>query len=108
MDGRRLRISICRIPSHLLNVGSYVIRLSADIPGVRVILDWHEIGSITLNGKQNVGGSKFTDREWPGVVAPRLHWVIKPLKESSNVERPDIRRRQAAPEFAQDSGRGVI
>jgi lipopolysaccharide transport system ATP-binding protein len=74
-DGPGSRISTCYIPGKLLNRGRYVIRLCADIPGVKVILEWDEFAAFTVIGHHN-GGTNFPDAEWPGVTSPALDWTV--------------------------------
>jgi lipopolysaccharide transport system ATP-binding protein len=67
--------SICTIPGSLLNVGEYLIRVSGGIPGVRVLLPMKEYLSISTVGPGSQG--TFHHRRWPGVVCPKLDWVIE-------------------------------
>jgi lipopolysaccharide transport system ATP-binding protein len=76
-DGPGIGFSTCIIPARLLNVGRYVICLSVDIPGVRVIANWFDGGAFSVSGHHN-GGTTFPDNEWPGVVSPRLSWSVGP------------------------------
>ena len=72
--------STCRIPERLLNIGRYTIRLSIDVPGIRVIGGWFDVGSFTVGGSHN-GGTAFPDREWPGAVSPQCSWIVAPATE---------------------------
>ena len=72
-------VSTCVIPAQLLNVGKYIIRISVDIPGIRVIADWFSVGAFTAVGHHN-GGTIFRDREWPGALSPRLSWSVGSLR----------------------------
>jgi lipopolysaccharide transport system ATP-binding protein len=74
-DAPGVRISTCRIPGRLLNLGRYSIRLAIDLPGIRAISDWIDAAAITVTGCHN-GGTSFPDREWPGVLSPRLYWTL--------------------------------
>jgi lipopolysaccharide transport system ATP-binding protein len=76
-DEPGMGFSTCLIPAKLLNVGRYTIRLSADIPGVKVIMDWFDVGVFNAFGHHN-GGTTYKDREWPGVLSPRLCWSVGP------------------------------
>lgn len=74
-DQPGIGFSRCFIPAKLLNVGRYTIRLSVDIPGIRVIARWFDVGPFSVVGQHN-GGTTFVDREWPGVVSPQLSWDV--------------------------------
>ena len=65
----------CRVPGALLNTGHYIIRIGADIPGIKVIQDWMEVGRLDLVGEHG-GGTMYKDSAWPGVISPRLEWEI--------------------------------
>jgi lipopolysaccharide transport system ATP-binding protein len=69
-------ISICRVPPRLFNPGRYLIRLSVDVPGLRVINDWLEIGSFQVCGHHH-GGTNFGDKVWPGVLSPECAWIVR-------------------------------
>jgi lipopolysaccharide transport system ATP-binding protein len=64
----------CTIPKDLLNEGLYYIKLNVGQPGIRVMIQCSEILSITVEGA-NARGSSYSE-SWPGVVAPRLDWVL--------------------------------
>ena len=74
-DGPGIGFSTCSIPARLLNVGRYAIRLAVDIPMVKVIAAWFDVGVFDAVGHHN-GGSTFMDAAWPGVVSPRLAWSV--------------------------------
>jgi lipopolysaccharide transport system ATP-binding protein len=76
VDEPGIRLSKCLIPGHLLNIGTYTIRLSVDIPGVRVVIEALDPGAIHIIGHHN-GGSSYPDAYWPGVVSPRLSWTVE-------------------------------
>ncbi len=67
--------SVCTIPPNLLNQGEYLVRVSADIPGVKVIIIDNELLSFTVFNS-GTHGSHFPEN-WPGIVAPRLQWETK-------------------------------
>jgi len=73
-------LSTCCVPERLLNIGRYTIRLSIDVPGIRVIGGWFDVGSFTVEGSHN-GGTTFPDREWAGVVSPQCSWIVTPATE---------------------------
>ncbi len=72
----------------LLNVGRYTIRLSIDLPGDRVIIEWTDVGSFVVIGPNN-SGSVFPDIVWPGVLSPRCSWTVEPVTASDN-RKPEI------------------
>ena len=75
-DELGIRMSTCCISRYLLNSRDYVIRIGVDLPGVRVIIDWREIGLLSVRGHHN-GGTRFSDRQWPGVLSPLLSWAVR-------------------------------
>jgi len=77
-DAPGICVSKCVIPAQLLNTGKYIIRLSADIPGIKVITDWYDVGMFSVSGHHH-GGTAFVDRNWPGVVSPQLSWTIEAI-----------------------------
>jgi lipopolysaccharide transport system ATP-binding protein len=62
----------CVIPEKLLNRGRYVVRLSADIPGVKKLMPGQELISFAVEDS-GTHGSYFPE-SWPGVLAPLLTW----------------------------------
>jgi hypothetical protein len=74
-DEPGIQVSTCLVPGFLLNNRDYIIRLGVDLPGIRVIMDWREIGVLSVRGHHN-GGTCFSDREWPGALSPQLSWVV--------------------------------
>jgi lipopolysaccharide transport system ATP-binding protein len=74
--------STCSIPRNLLNTSQYIVRLSIDQPGVRIIQKSIDIGSVVVIGHHN-GGTTYPDVVWPGVVSPLCSWLVEP----SSVER---------------------
>jgi len=75
-------VSICRIPKNLLNRLRYCIMIGIDVPGVRVIQGWLDIGSIAVFGPHN-GGTSFPDLEWPGAVMPLCSWTVASSEKAS-------------------------
>jgi len=65
----------CTIPGGLLNVGAYVVRVGGGVPGVKVLLPTKEYLTFYTTGRGNQG-SDYPDN-WPGVVCPKLDWVIE-------------------------------
>jgi lipopolysaccharide transport system ATP-binding protein len=65
----------CTVPARLLNHGRYVVRISADIPCVKLLLPWCEVISFVAAGAHN-HGSSFPEKVWPGAVAPRCQWSL--------------------------------
>jgi hypothetical protein len=84
-------LSSCSIPEKLLNIGRYTIRLSIDVPGIRVIQKYLDVGSFTVVGQHN-GGTTYPDAVWPGVVSPSCSWVV----ESISTERPTEQRARSS------------
>lgn len=70
------------IPARLLNRRNYVIVLSFDIAGLRIILPPKEYLTFTVSG---VGyhGSEFP-QQWPGTVSPAINWTVEPLASSGS------------------------
>jgi lipopolysaccharide transport system ATP-binding protein len=79
-------LSSCWIPEKLLNIGRYTIRLSIDVPGVRAIQNWLDVGSFTVVGNHN-GGTTYPDAVWPGAVSPLCSWAVEPLSPERSTER---------------------
>jgi lipopolysaccharide transport system ATP-binding protein len=79
-------LSSCWIPEKFLNIGRYTIRLSIDVPGIRVIQNWLDVGSFTVVGNHN-GGTKYPDAVWPGVVSPLCAWAVEPVSTEPSTER---------------------
>ena len=75
--------SVCTIPGSLFNVGEYLIRVSGDIPGVEVLLPAKEYLRFSTVGPGSQGTFRY-NKKWPGVVCPKLDWVIKRLGEGKN------------------------
>lgn len=63
----------CKIPPRLLNMGTYILKIGADIPNVEILVEPVDILSfeIALPGNHGRMGRKM---KWPGVVAPTLNW----------------------------------
>ena len=69
--------SICTIPGMLLNRRRYVVAISCDIPGIRVIIPRTECLTFSIVGQGNHGS--YFPEVWPGVVCPSLTWRIEKL-----------------------------
>jgi lipopolysaccharide transport system ATP-binding protein len=67
----------CTIPGKLLNRRSYVVGVSVDVPGVRVVLPRREYLSFMVEGAGNQG-SNFPE-SWLGVVCPQLPWTVESI-----------------------------
>ncbi|MBS4033325.1 MAG: ABC transporter ATP-binding protein [Ignavibacterium sp.] len=67
----------CIIPGGLLNCKKYVVAISCDMPGVKVLLHRKEYLSFTVTGKGNQ--SSEYQEIWPGVVCPKLEWKISKI-----------------------------
>ena len=69
--------SECIIPEKLLNIRSYIIAISCDIPGVKILIPREEYLNISISGAGNQA-STFPEG-WPGVVCPHLNWNISEI-----------------------------
>lgn len=79
--------SICTIPANLLNVGRYIVRIGAGIPGVKKMLSFKDYVGFNTSEAGNQG-SIFPEI-WPGVVCPKLDWVIEKGEETSTYSERD-------------------
>jgi lipopolysaccharide transport system ATP-binding protein len=69
--------TVCTVPGALLNRRMYLVELSFEIPGVRMLAPRRPYVSFAVSGGGN-HGSTFPE-PWPGVVCPSLNWVTKRL-----------------------------
>lgn len=69
--------TICSIPGKLLNCRNYILSISCDIPGERMMIAPGEYISFTVSGAGN-HGSHFPET-WPGVVCPEVDWTVEKL-----------------------------
>jgi len=69
-------VSICRIPPRLMNVGDYLIRIWAGIPGIRYLLEPSEFIRFSVIGAGSHGSTYVDSQKWPGVLCPDLEWRI--------------------------------
>jgi lipopolysaccharide transport system ATP-binding protein len=85
--------STCSIPRNLLNTSQYIVRLSIDQPGVRIIQNAIDIGSVVVIGHHH-GGTTYPDRVWPGVVSPLCSWLVERIsnEQSNTLTAPRHRR----------------
>ncbi len=65
----------CTIPGALLNRRMYLVELSFDIPGSRVVMPRRPCISFSVSGGGNQGSTY--PETWPGVVCPSLDWVTE-------------------------------
>jgi len=65
--------NVCAIPGRLLNIGVYTIKISAGIPGVKLLVQPHECVKLITEGPSN-NASIF--QRWLSVVCPKLKWTI--------------------------------
>lgn len=65
------------IKDGLLNRNKYYVQIYAGIPGVRKLITGGNFLSFIAEGSSG-HGSNYTE-SWPGVVAPRLDWLIEKL-----------------------------
>ena len=66
--------SVCFIPQYLLNSGSYIFRVTSDVPNREVFLWIEDVLMFTI---EDTGGGTagYCDRP-PGVVRPLLRWCV--------------------------------
>jgi lipopolysaccharide transport system ATP-binding protein len=67
--------STCIIPGNLLNVGEYIVRVGGGSPKIKGILPDRVYLTFQTTGTSSYG-SKYPEK-WPGVVRPKLDWVIE-------------------------------
>jgi homopolymeric O-antigen transport system ATP-binding protein len=74
--------STATIPARLLNRRNYVVTISFDIVGLRIILPPTEYLSFSVSG---VGyqGSDFPE-QWAGLVCPAINWKLKDMSSREN------------------------
>jgi lipopolysaccharide transport system ATP-binding protein len=72
--------SVCTIPRNLLNVGEYTVRIGAGSTRTRGVLPDREYLSFQTIGVGSYG-SRYPEK-WPGVVCPRLDWVIEKIQSN--------------------------
>lgn len=77
--------SVCTIPGGQLNRRSYVLAVTFDVPGRKVLLPRKEYLTISVAGAGNQG-SDYTEA-WPGVVCPRLDWRVVRMADDDVVDR---------------------
>lgn len=80
--------AVCTVPAGLLNTRTYVIELSCDIPGVRILIPRRRYLTFAI-ASSGSHGSDFPE-VWPGIVCPTLEWRVDPLPLGDNVVRPRI------------------
>jgi len=76
-DAPGLYRSLATIPAGFLNRRNYVLLLSFEIPGVRMVLGPTDYLTFTVSGPGN-HGSDFPE-PWDGVVSPAIDWHLEPL-----------------------------
>ena len=64
------------IPAGLLNRRNYVIVLSFEVPGIRMVLPPVDYLTLTVEGPGN-HGSDFPE-PWDGAVCPVIEWSLEP------------------------------
>jgi hypothetical protein len=62
----------------------YVVGISCDMPGVRVVVPIEEVISFTVSGMGNQGS--YFPEPWAGVVCPELQWQVRQLSDDSVAE----------------------
>ena len=63
---------VVTIPKKLLNMGQYIIKVHAGIPGIMVLSKPQNYLKINLIDSSH--GSTFQEK-WPGIIAPNLTWL---------------------------------
>jgi len=81
MEGPGIYKSVCTIRGGLLNRRRYVISVSCDIPGVKILIPRREYLSFAVVGGGNQ--ASIFPEEWPGVVCPQLEWQVEKVEEIS-------------------------
>ena len=71
--------TVCTIPGKLLNRRNYVLGISCDVPGERVLIAQGEYLGFTISGAGNQ--SSHYPEAWPGAVCPRIDWNVEKLEE---------------------------
>jgi len=71
--------NLCTIPGGLLNIGAYNVGVGGDIPGVKVLLPFKEYLTFSTAGRGNQGSDCYPVK-WPGVVCPKLDWIIERIR----------------------------
>jgi lipopolysaccharide transport system ATP-binding protein len=77
--------SSAMIPDSFLNRRNYVLVLSFEIPGVRIVLAPKDYLTFTVSGPGN-HGSDFPE-PWDGAVAPVIEWHLEPMSSFDGVTR---------------------
>jgi lipopolysaccharide transport system ATP-binding protein len=71
-------VSVCRLPAHALNAGTYVLMVAADVPHVRVIFDEDQVLTYTVE-PFSAEMARYTPEAWRGLVGPGLaEWSLDP------------------------------
>jgi lipopolysaccharide transport system ATP-binding protein len=79
-------VSRCTIPADLLNTGSYILMVGADIPAKRAVLDDMDCLSFEiLELRYNPMGLLYSGRP-RGVINPVLDWEIRPPDLTEEVD----------------------
>ncbi|MEA3188610.1 MAG: lipopolysaccharide transport system ATP-binding protein [Chthoniobacter sp.] len=86
--------SVCAIPGGLLNRREYVVGISCDIPGERMLIAQGEYLGFTVSGAGNQ--SSNYPEAWPGAVCPRIDWNVQQLDTDEFAALPSPTRLVAA------------
>jgi len=70
--------STCIIPGNLLNAGEYIVRVGVGSPEMKRILPDREYLTFQTTGAFGYGAKH--PEKWPGVVRPKLDWVIESIQ----------------------------
>lgn len=71
--------STCVIPGKLLNCRNYILSISCDIPGERMLIAPGEYIGFSVSGAGNQ--STHYPETWPGVVCPQVNWMVEKLDQ---------------------------
>ncbi len=80
--------TVCQIPGRLLNCRDYLLSISCEIPGERMLIAPGEYLGFTISGAGNQ--SSHFPEVWPGVVCPKVEWLVEKLDTNEFLE--NIRR----------------
>ena len=72
--------SICTVPARLLNEGTYVLKVSAGIPHLKLCISEEDVLSLEVAPPvSGEGASGRMGARRPGIVAPDLPWTVEAL-----------------------------
>lgn len=80
--------SRCHIPGELLNAGSYMLTVSAEVPFVALLFREEDVLRLVIERTGGVGGEYA--ESWPGVICPPLQWDVRRVSERSGTIEPVV------------------